>query len=90
MEIQFVKRVSTLIGKLHLDLRQVVPFLEMDKAQLSKIEKGLRPLKREQISILAEILKVEKYELSTLLVADQIIDFTSIGDFTLKAMQVKN
>jgi hypothetical protein len=36
---------------------QVTPLLEMDTAQLSKIEKGLRQLKREQISIFAEILK---------------------------------
>ena len=69
-------------------LRQVAPLLEMDTAQLSKIEKGLRQLKREQIPILANILKVESDELLTLWVADQIIDVTSGEDVALKAMQV--
>ena len=39
---------------------QVAPLLEKDMAQLSKIEKGLRQLKREQIPIIAEILKVSR------------------------------
>ena len=68
--------------------RQVAPLLEMDTAQLSKIEKGLRQLKREQITILADILKVEKNELLTLWVADQIIEVTNDKDVALKAMQV--
>ena len=54
----------------------------------SKIEKGLRQLKREQITILADILKVEKDELLTLWVADQIIEVTNDEDVALKAMQV--
>jgi RNA:NAD 2'-phosphotransferase (TPT1/KptA family) len=36
---------------------QVTPLLEMDTAQLSKIEKGLQQLKREQVPIFADILK---------------------------------
>jgi hypothetical protein len=44
----------------------------MDTAQLSKIEKGLRQLKREQIPIIAEILKAIIDELLALWLADQI------------------
>jgi transcriptional regulator with XRE-family HTH domain len=76
MKSQFGERVRTLREKQNLYLRQVAPLLEMDTAQLSKIEKGLRQLKREQITILADILKVEKDELLTLWVADQIIEVT--------------
>ena len=47
-------------------LRQVAPLLEMDAAQLSKIEKGLWQLKREQIPIITEILKANSDELMTL------------------------
>jgi len=54
-------------------LRQVAPLLEMDTAQLSKIEKGLRQMKREQIPILANILKADKKELETLWLADQLM-----------------
>ena len=60
----------------------------MDTAQLSKIEKGLRQLKRELIPVLANILKVESEELLTLWVAAQIIDVTSGEDVALKAIQV--
>ena len=88
MKSQFGERVRTLREKQNLYLRQVAPLLEMDTAQLSKIEKGLRQLKREQIAILADILKVEKDELLTLWVADQIIEVTNDEDVALKAMQV--
>ena len=88
MKSQFGEKIRTLREKQHLYLRQVAPLLEMDTAQLSKIEKGLRQLKREQITILADILKVEKDELLTLWVADQIIEVTNDEDVALKAMQV--
>ena len=88
MKSQFGERIRSLREKQNLYLRQVAPLLEMDTAQLSKIEKGLRQLKREQITILADILKVEKDELLTLWVADQIIEVTNDEDVALKAMQV--
>ena len=88
MQSQFGEKIRTLREQQHLYLRQVAPLLEMDTAQLSKIEKGLRQLKREQITILADILKVEKDELLTLWVADQIIEVTNDEDVALKAMQV--
>ena len=59
MNSQFGERIRELREKQNLYLRQVAPLLEMDTAQLSKIEKGLRQLKRELIPILANILKVE-------------------------------
>jgi transcriptional regulator with XRE-family HTH domain len=70
-----------------LYLRQVAPLLEMDTAQLSKIEKGLRQLKREQLPILAEILKVDKDELLILWLADQLYDVVKDEDVALKAME---
>ena len=88
MNSQFGERIRELREKQNLYLRQVAPLLEMDTAQLSKIEKGVRQLKREQIPILANILKVEKEELLTLWVADQIIVVTSGEEVALKAMQV--
>jgi transcriptional regulator with XRE-family HTH domain len=72
MESQFGEKIRALREKQHLYLRQVAPFLEMDTAQLSKIEKGLRQLKREQISTIAQILKADEDELLTLWLSDQI------------------
>ena len=78
----------TLREKQHLYLRQVAPLLEMDTAQLSKIEKGLRQLKREQIPILAEILKASSDELMTLWLADQIYAVVKDEKLANEAMQV--
>jgi transcriptional regulator with XRE-family HTH domain len=72
MNSQFGKMIRILREKQNLYLQQVAPFLKMYKAQLSKIEKGLRQLKREQIPIIAEILKASSDELLALWLADQI------------------
>jgi len=88
MKSQFGERIRELREKQNLFLRQVAQLLEMDTAQLSKIEKGVRQLKRERIMNLANILNVEKDELLTLWVADQIIDVTNGEDVALKAMQL--
>lgn len=88
MKSQFGEKIRALREKQNMYLRQVAPLLEMDTAQLSKIEKGLRQLKRNQIQILANILKVKENDLLTLWVADQIIDVTSGEDVALKAMQL--
>jgi len=88
MQSQFGERIRTLRGKQNLYLRQVAPLLEMDTAQLSKIEKGLRQLKREQIPILADILKVDKDELLILWLADQLYDVVKDEKLANEAMQV--
>jgi len=88
MNSQFGERIRTLREQQHLYLRQVAPLLEMDTAQLSKIEKGLRQLKREQIPIIAEILKASSDELMTLWLADQIYEVVKDEKMANQAMQV--
>lgn len=73
---------------MNLYLRQVAPLLEMDTAQLSKIEKGLRQLKREQIPLLASILKADQNDLLTLWLADQLYDIVKDEKLGAKAIQV--
>ena len=87
MKSQFGERVRTLREKQNLYLRQVAPLLEMDTAQLSKIEKGSRLLKRDQIKVLAEILKADSNELLVLWLADQLYDVVKDEDVALKAME---
>lgn len=88
MKSQFGERIRELREKQHLYLRQVAPLLEMDTAQLSKIEKGLRQLKREHISILASILKTNNDELMTLWLADQIYAVVKDEKLANEAMKV--
>jgi transcriptional regulator with XRE-family HTH domain len=88
MESQFGEKIRSLREKQHLYLRQVAPFLEMDTAQLSKIEKGVRQLKREQIPAIANILKADEDELLTLWLADQIYAVVKDEKLAKKAIQV--
>jgi transcriptional regulator with XRE-family HTH domain len=88
MKSQFGERIRELREKQNLYLRQVAPLLEMDTAQLSKIEKGLRQLKREQIHIIAEILKASIDELMTLWLADQIYAVVKDEKLANEAMQL--
>jgi HTH-type transcriptional regulator, competence development regulator len=87
MESQFGEKIRALREKQNLYLRQVAPLLEMDTAQLSKIEKGLRQLKREQIPIIADILKANSDELMTLWLADQIYAVVKGEKLANEAMQ---
>ena len=88
MANQFGDRVRQLREEQKLLLRQVAPLLEMDTPMLSKIERGERTAKREQVMKFAKVMKVAKDELLTLWLADQIIDVTQNEDLALKAMQV--
>lgn len=74
MTNQFGKKMKELREKQNLFLRQVAAQLDMDTALLSKIEKGTRQLKKEQLSPLAKLLKVDLNELQTLWLADQLLD----------------
>ena len=88
MNSQLGERIRTLREQQHLYLRQVSPLLEMDTAQLSKIEKGVRQLIREQIPILAEIRNASWDELMTLWLADQIYAVVKDEKLANEAMQV--
>jgi transcriptional regulator with XRE-family HTH domain len=85
---QFGDRVRQLREQQNLLLRQVAPLLEMDTPLLSKIERGKRVAKKEQVGQLAEILKVSKDELLTLWLADQVYDMVKDEDVAFKALSV--
>lgn len=52
--------------------RQLAAALEIDTATYSKIEKGERRVKAEQVVIIADTLKADKDELLALWLADQV------------------
>lgn len=56
------------------------------------MERGERPIKKEQITILADILKADKEELLTLWLADQlfnVINGEPMADEALKSVSKK-
>ena len=62
--------------------------LGIDAPLLSKIEKGLRQLKREQVTTIANILKIDEDELLTRWLADQIYDVIKDEEFASEAIRV--
>lgn len=88
MKSQFGAKIRSLREQHNLYLRQVAPLLEMDTAQLSKIEKGLRQMKKEQITLLADIYKADLIELETLWLSDQIVDVVKDSDTALQAIYI--
>lgn len=72
MSNHFGSKIRQLREHNNLLLRQVAPFIDIDTPLLSKIERGERVLKKEQIPQLAQILNADENELTTLWLADQM------------------
>lgn len=92
MESQFGAKIKALREAQNLFLRQVASLLEMDTAELSKIERGSRQLKKEQIPVITEILKADKEELLTFCLADQVMKVLNgelLADEALKSVTKK-
>ena len=69
-------------------MRQVAAHLEIDTALISKIEKGVRNLKKEHIPKLAEVLNADQEELLTLYLADQLDEIIKDEPLGKKAMNI--
>lgn len=70
--MMFADKIKQLREQKNLLQRQMSADLEIDSGLYSKIERGDRRAKREQVLKLAEILNADKDELLTLWLADQL------------------
>lgn len=89
MSNHFGSKIRQLREENNLLLRQVAPFIDIDTPLLSKIERGERILKKEQIPQLAKILKTDEDELTTLWLADQmynVIDGEPLANQAIKQL----
>ena len=68
----FADRIRQLREQKQMPQRQLAAALEIDTATYCKIERGERRAKREQVFILADLLKIDKDQLSNLWLAEQI------------------
>jgi len=71
-----------------LPLRTVAAFLDIDQAILSKIERGQRKPKREQVVKLAEYFEVKENDLLVAWLSDKLVYEVEDEDMALKALQV--
>lgn len=90
----FGNKIKQLREEKKLLQRQLAAVLEIDTATYSKIEKGERRVKAEQIVIIAEILGADKEELLALWLADQIpasvANESGIVDNAMKIVKTKS
>jgi transcriptional regulator with XRE-family HTH domain len=89
MATQFGERIRELRTKQSMLLRQLASKLDIDTSIISKVERGDRQLKKEQIPLLAEILNADKEELLMLWLADQVygvIQGEPMADEALKSV----
>tara|TARA_R110000868_G_scaffold346999_1_gene608105 strand:+ start:4939 stop:5232 length:294 start_codon:yes stop_codon:yes gene_type:complete len=67
--------------------RELSADLEIDTPMFSKIERGERRAKREQVQKIAELLKVDTQELLTLWLTDQVLEVVADEDQALQALK---
>lgn len=85
----FADKIRQLREQNGLLQRKVAAALDVDAGLYSKIERGERPAKREQVIALASILHTDEKELLTLWLADQIKEITeSEKDIAEDAMEI--
>ncbi len=82
------KRIKELREEKGLLQRQLAAELEIDSPMYSKIERGERRAKREQVIKLAEMLETDKDELLTLWLAGQVNEIVKDESTALKAIEI--
>lgn len=86
--MHFGERIKELRESKGLLQRQLAATLEIDTPMFSKIERGDRKAKREQVLTLAKLLGGKEEELLTLWLADQVYDLIKDEEVGINAMQV--
>jgi transcriptional regulator with XRE-family HTH domain len=82
------KRIKNLREEKGLFQRQLAANLEIDTPMYSKIERGERRAKREQVLKLAEMLETDKDELLTLWLAGQVYEIVKDEEMGQNALKI--
>ena len=82
------EHIRTLREANHILLRQLAAKLDMDQAMLSKMERGERSFRREDIDTLAKIFKQPKKDLLTMWLADKILTTTENQQYKKEALKL--
>lgn len=88
MANQFGIKIKQLREYHNLLQRQVSSQMEMDTPMLSKIERGERKARKEQVLLFARILKASVEDLMTLWLADQVLEVVQDEHSALRAVQL--
>lgn len=92
MKSNLGNRIRELRTKQNLLLRHIASKLDVDSSIISKMERGERPIRKEQVAIFAKILDTDKDELQKLWLTDQllgILENEPLGREALKIVTAK-
>ncbi len=81
-------RIKQLREEKGLLQRELAAYLQIDTPMFSKIERGERKAKREQVLVLAKLLMVAPEELLALWLAGKVYDVVKNEEVALKALSV--
>lgn len=82
------KRIKELREEKEILQRQLAASLEIDTPMFSKIERGERRAKREQVIKLAELLETDANALLTLWLASQVIEIIKDEEMAIDVLKV--
>jgi transcriptional regulator with XRE-family HTH domain len=85
---QFSEHIRNLRENMQIRQREVAACLKADTAFVSKLEKGERKARRDQVLLLAELFSVDKDELLSLWLAEKVYDVLKNEDVAKKALKV--
>jgi len=85
---EFGNRIRELRILHNVRQHQIAALLKTDTAFVSKMEKGLRRPKKEQVIAIAKLFNIDQEQLLTPWLADQILDLTLNEPVALDALQV--
>ncbi len=87
-----MQRIGSLIRKLREEkgypLRKVAAFLDIDQAILSKMERGLRKIKKEQVTKLAGFFNYDEREMLMVYLSDRVLYEVGEDEYALEALKV--
>jgi len=86
--MQFGERIKELRERQGLLQRQLAASLEIDTPMFSKIERGDRRAKREQVLKLAQLLNTDEEELLTIWLAEQVYQLVENEAQAMQALKI--
>lgn len=86
--MNFGERIKNLRESKGLLQRQIAASLDMDTPNFSKIERGERKARREQVVLLAKLLSGPVDELLTLWLADKVHEVLKDENVAIQVLQV--
>ena len=84
---QFSEHIRSLRVIRKIPQREVAACLKADTAFVSKLEKGERQARREQVLLLAELFNVDKEELLSLWLSEKVYDLVKDEEVALKSLK---